>query len=582
MFYPEEVVNDLRQNADIVSVVNSYTKLTPKGNYHFGLCPFHSEKSPSFSVTPSKQMYHCFGCGASGNVYTFIMQIERLSFGESIEFLANLISYRLPTSTENNKQIVEKNLLLEVHKKANDLYFKNLFESDTIALDYLQSRNIDSKTIEKFSLGFSSRKSDFLLNYLLSEGYDLDIIEKSGLVINGKNGYFDRFYGRVIFPIFDTGNRVIGFGGRALRDDTKAAKYLNSSASPIFFKDRTLYGLNFAKSTKKDDFLLVEGYLDVIKMHQFGYDNAIASLGTAFNQNHVRTLNQYKKEVTICFDNDEAGLNATKKAIDVLQTTRPNTKVLRIKNAKDPDEFLENFGNEKFNILLDEKVNYIDFLISEEKAKFNLSDTSEKVLFVKNCVSIISKIENEITLDAYIKKISNISEISESAILTEVNKLGNTATNDDLIKKPITTAKRAIKGPAYKSKKDLITMVISNKNIFDLVKDKLTVEELNDEIFEKLYIKVCENYKKSDVLHLADYLNIFETVEEQNIVSEIFNTAEEYLIDETLLRAVTDIVKIIKKDYYTTLLLKEQSGGNLENILTLTKKMKDIDKLILD
>ncbi len=581
MYYPDEVVNDLRQSADIVRVISGYTQLTQRGQNHFGLCPFHNEKSPSFSVTQSKQLYHCFGCGASGNVYTFIMQIERLNFAEAIEYLANLVSYRLPTTQENTKQVTEKNQIFEIHKVANELYKNTLRQNDTIALDYLKRRNVSDDMIDKFSLGFSSRKSDYLFNMLLNEGFDLELIEKSGLIINGKNGYFDRFYGRVIFPIFDTQNRVVGFGGRALRDDTKAAKYLNSSASPIFYKDRTLYGLNFAKTTKKNDFLLVEGYLDVIKMHQFGYDNAIASLGTAFNQNHVRTMNQYNKDITICFDNDEAGLNATKKAILVLQKDKPNTKVLRIKDAKDPDEFLETFGTEKFNILLDEKLNYLDFLIQEEKKNFDLNDTAEKVSFVKNCVEIISVIENEITLDAYIKKISSIAGINETAILQEVKKLGNTANNDELLKKPIGNAKRIEKGPQHKSKKDLITMLISNRDIYNLVKNKLEIHELNDAVFEKLYSKVIDSYNNNQELLLADYLNIFEEVSEQNTVSEIFNTAEEFLIDETLIRAVTDIVKIIKKDYYANQLLIEKQNENLENILSITNNIKELEKFTL-
>ncbi len=581
VFYSDDVVNDLRQSSDIVRVVSGYTTLTPKGNYHFGLCPFHQEKSPSFSVTPSKQMYHCFGCGASGNVYTFIMNIEHLNFRETIEFLANLIGYKLPENMENSNRISEKNTLLEIHAVANDLYKKTLFGEDRIALEYLKNRNINDEMIEKFSLGFSSKNSNYLFNYLLETGFDIESIEKSGLVINGKNGYFDRFFGRVIFPIFNTSNKVIGFGGRALRDDTKAAKYLNSNSTPIFFKDRTLYGLNFAKQTKKPDFLLVEGYLDVIKMHQFGYDNAIASLGTAFNQNHVRTINPYNKEITICFDNDEAGLNATKKAINILETTRPDTKVLRVNGAKDPDEFLEKFGKEKFNILIDEKMSYIDFLISLEREKFNINDTAEKVLFVKSCVEIILHIKNEITLDAYIKKISNIADISESAILAEVKKAGNNANDDILIKKPVTKAKRIQNSPANKSKKDLITMLVSNRNIFELVKGHIEDYEFSDNVFQTLFNKICNTYEKDLELNAADYLNVFETSEEQSLVAEIFQTSEEYLIDDTLVRAVNDIVKIIKKDYLSQKLLKAQNEENLEEIMEILNLIKQVDKLTL-
>ncbi len=581
VFYSDDVVNDLRQSSDIVRVVSGYTTLTPKGNYHFGLCPFHQEKSPSFSVTPSKQMYHCFGCGASGNVYTFIMNVEHLNFRETIEFLANLIGYKLPETVENSSLITEKNTLLDIHSVANELYKNTLYGEDKIAIEYLKNRNISDEMIDKFSIGFSSKNSTYLFNHLLEQGFDIGAIEKSGLVINGKNGYFDRFFGRVIFPIFNTSGKVIGFGGRALRDNTKAAKYLNSNSTPIFFKDRTLYGLNFAKTTKKNDFLLVEGYLDVIKMHQFGYDNAIASLGTAFNQNHVRTINPYNKEITICFDNDEAGLNATIKAINILESTRPDTKVLRVSGAKDPDEFLEKYGNEKFNILLDEKMSYIDFLISLEKEKFDINDTAEKVLFVKKCVDIILHIKNEITLDAYIKKISRIADISETAILAEVKKAGNDATDDILIKKPISKAKRIQNSPANKSKKDLITMLVSNKNIFELIKGHIKDYEFSDNVFQTLFNKICSTYENNFELNEADYLNIFATSDEQSIVAEIFQTSEEYLIDDTLIRAVNDIVKIIKKDYLSQKLLAAQSEENLEEIMKILNEIKKVDKLTL-
>lgn len=575
MFYPEEVVADLRMNADIVRVIGSYVNLTPKGNYHFGLCPFHNEKSPSFSVTQDRQMYHCFGCNASGNVYTFIMQIERLNFKESIEFLANLIGYRLPTdSSVSNKELSEKNEIYQMHLDAMNLYKRALYEKDDVALNYLKNRNLDNNTIEKFSLGYATNRSDFLYNFLLKSDYDIDLMVKSGLIIKGQNGYFDRFYGRVIFPIFDTSNRVVGFGGRSMND--KGAKYLNSSTTPIFHKDRTLYGLNFAKTTKKNDFILVEGYLDVIKLHKFGFDNAIAALGTAFNQNHVRTISQYKKDVVVCFDNDEAGKEATNKAIKVLSIDKPNTKVLRIKDAKDPDEFLENFGVEKFQVLYDEKINYLDYLILNAKEKYDLNDTSNKVLFVQEAVTIIKDINNEITLDAYIKMISQLSGISTDAIKKEVNKSGNIASNDDVVKKISNNINQ--KSPSYNAKKSLITMMISNKDVFSLVHSHLEIYELNDDIFERLYGYIINSYKKNVEILLCDYLNFFETVDEQRVVSEIFNTAEEFLIDDKRKKAVTDLLKAIKKDYYNSKLITETDP---EKIAILINNIKQVEKITL-
>lgn len=575
MFYPENVVNDLRHHSDIVRVVSGYVQLTPKGSYQFGLCPFHNEKSPSFSVTPEKQMFHCFGCGASGNVYTFIMQIERLNFKESIEFLAKLVNYQLPTdSNESKKELDDKNQIYQMHLDATSLYQKMLFDqSDKLALEYLKSRNIDAKMLEKFKVGYATRKSDFLFKFLAQNGYDIDLMVKSGLIIKGENGYFDRFYGRVMFPIFDTSNRVIGFGGRSLND--KGAKYLNSSGSPIFYKDRTLYGLNFAKQSKQDSFILVEGYLDVIKLFQYGFDNAIAGLGTAFNQNHARTINQYNKDTIVCYDNDDAGHNATEKAVMVLSKDNPNTKVLTIKNAKDPDEFLENFGAEKFQILLDEKVNYLDYLILKAKNKYDISDTSQKVSFVKESVEIISHIQNEITLDAYIQKISKMADISKDAILKEVKKAGNNATDDDLIKK-ITPRINNSNSNVNPAKKSIITMMIKNKDIYYMICDTLQVKEFENTIFEKLYTYIISSYKNNQEILLCDYLNYFETVEEQRIVSDIFNTAEEFLIDDKQTKAVTDLVKSIKKEY-----LNNQISIQTEpsEIAVLIQSLKDVEKI---
>lgn len=580
MFYPEEVINDLRMNSDIVRVIGSYVTLTPKGLNHFGLCPFHNEKSPSFSVSSEKQLYHCFGCGASGNVYTFIMQIERLNFTESIEFLAQMVNYQLPkNSSESNREISEKNEIYKMHEDANNLYKNLLFDNkDTSGIKYLKQRNISDEMIEKFSLGYASSKSDILYNFLLSNGYDIDLMIKSGLIVNGKNGYYDRFYGRVMFPIFDTSNRVSGFGGRTL-DESKGAKYLNSSASPIFYKDKMLYGLNFAKTSKRNDLILVEGYLDVIKLFQFGFDNAIASLGTAFNENHVRTISQYKKDVVISFDADEAGVTATKKAISVLAKTRPDTKVISIKNAKDPDEFLEKYGAEEFQILLDEKQNYIDYLINKAKDNYNFDDVNQKAQFTNECVKIISHIKNEITLDAYIKKISKISDISVKAIEKEVKKSGNVANSDELVQKPISKNRSNYgKSTAYPAKKSLITMMISNKKIFELVNPLLEPKELGDDLLEKIYLLIIDSYKKNIEILLCDYLNFFETVEEQRLVSEIFNTCEEFLIDDKIIKASTDLLKAIKKEYYNNLLSKED---NPDEIALLLNKIKSVDKITL-
>ena len=344
MRYSDDVIEEVRTKNDIVDVVSQYVKLTRKGSSYFGLCPFHNEKTPSFSVTPAKQMYYCFGCGAGGNVFNFVMEYENYTFGEALSYLAQRAGVELPKieySREAKEKAERKALLLEINKKAAQYFYYQLRrEGGKSAYQYLTGRGLSEETIKKFGLGYSDKYSDDLYKYMKAKGYSDELLRESGLFnADERRGMYDKFWNRVIFPIMDVNNRVIGFGGRVMGDGKP--KYLNSPETKIFDKSRNLYGLNVARTTRKNYLILCEGYMDVISMHQAGFTNAVASLGTALTSGHASLLKRYTQEVLLLYDSDEAGIRASLRAIPILREAGVNAKVVSLKPYKDPDEFIK-------------------------------------------------------------------------------------------------------------------------------------------------------------------------------------------------------------------------------------------------
>ena len=342
-YYSDELIEEVRSRNDIVDVISGYVRLTKKGSTYFGLCPFHNEKTGSFSVSPNKQMYYCFGCGAGGNVFTFLMQYENFSFPEAMEALAERAGIELPKqemSAQAKKEADKRQILLEINKAAGKYYYMLLrSEHGKQAYEYFKKRELSDATMQKFGLGYSDKYSDDLYRYLRKLGYDDAILKESGLVsIDEVRGGHDKFWNRAMFPIMDVHNKVIGFGGRVMGDGEP--KYLNSPETKVFDKSRNLYALNFARQTKKPQMLLCEGYMDVIALHQAGFDNAVASLGTAFTSGHASLLKRYTKEVYLTFDSDGAGIKAALRAIPILKEVGLTAKVINMKPYKDPDEFI--------------------------------------------------------------------------------------------------------------------------------------------------------------------------------------------------------------------------------------------------
>ena len=386
MYYAEDLIEEIRAKSDVVDVISGYVRLQRKGASYFGLCPFHNEKSPSFSVSPGKQMYYCFGCGAGGNVFTFLMEYENFTFPEAVKFLAQRCGVDLPEeeySEEARRQSDLKSRLLEIHKKAALYFYYQLKqEGGREAWNYLRSRELSEETIRRFGLGYSSRHSGALYQYLKKEGYSDSLLKESGLIaMDERSGAHDKFWNRVMFPIMDGNHRVIGFGGRVMGD--AKPKYLNSPETKIFDKSRNLYGLNFARSSRKPNLIICEGYMDVIAMHQAGFTNAVASLGTALTAGHASLLRRYAQEALLIYDSDEAGIKAAQRGIPLLRDAGIHAKVVDLSPYKDPDEFIKAQGGEAFQQRLAQAENSFLFQARMLEREYDLADPQGKTDFFR-------------------------------------------------------------------------------------------------------------------------------------------------------------------------------------------------------
>lgn len=597
MYYEQELIEEIRLQNDIVDIVSQYVQLKKRGSSYFGLCPFHNEKTPSFSVSSDKQIFYCFGCGAGGNVISFIMQIENYDFVEAVKFLAQKANIELPEaqySQETKKIAQQKKILFNIHKDAARYFYSNLHnERGKICLNYIEKRKISPKFQKIFGLGFSNYARNDLYNYLLSKGYESDLILKSGLVIKEKDkeGYFDRFSNRLMFPIFDVHNNIIGFGGRILGDGQ--VKYLNSPETPLFNKSKVLYGLNYARASKKNQFIIVEGYMDVIALHQAGFNNAVASLGTAFNIEHSKLIRKYAQEVILLYDSDEAGTNAILRAIPILVSSGLKVRVLQVENVKDPDEYLKAYGADAFKSLLETAVNYIDFQIKNIKKHYNLENIEQKVQFTNEVSKLLLNLDNAIEREAYIKQISKIAEISENSIKQEMLKFAkqemakanNKAVNE--IKKANTVKVQSnnqndkIKKVTIKAQQMLLYIISNNNLVYSKVKQYLQPEDFIEPCFKKLAYKIYELRDAGNNIYPAELINYFDNPTEQNMISESFsvNNMEEYDDIRILEKTINDNIKIILKDNIDKKLNKAEENNDENQIQKLTNDKLNVYKL---
>ena len=526
MYYSDEIIEEVRSKNDIVDVISGYVKLKKQGSSYFGLCPFHSEKSPSFSVSRDKQMYYCFGCGAGGNVFTFIMEYENYSFVEALKFLAQRAGVELPQeeySKEAKERADTRSALLEMNKLAAKYYYAQLkTEGGRQAREYLQNRQLSQETITAFGLGYSSKYSDDLFRYLKMKGYSEEMIIKAGLVnVDEKHGVYDKFWNRVMFPIMDVNNRVIGFGGRVMGDGKP--KYLNSPETLIFDKSRNLYGLHRARTSRKPYFIVCEGYMDVISLHQAGFTNAVASLGTALTAGHAALIKRYVNEVYLTYDSDEAGTKAALRAAPILRETGVTTRVIRMEPYKDPDEFIKNLGAEAFEERIRKARNSFMFGLEMLEKSYDLNAPEGKTEFLREAARRLARFEEEIERDNYIEAVAKTYHVGYE----ELKKLVVKVAVQSGMAAPATKPRQTIRQETSKedghirSQKILLTWLIDREELFDQVSRYVTPEDFTVELYRKVAELLYEQHAKGE-LNPAQIMNYFTEEEEHLNLHQVY------------------------------------------------------------
>lgn len=552
MFYPDEIIEEVRNQNDIVDVISEYVKLQKKGANYFGLCPFHNEKSPSFSVSPGKQMYYCFGCGEGGNVISFVMKYENYSFIEAVQMLASRAGIELPQVTrskEEKENADKRSQILTINTLAAKFYYYMLkSEKGALAYHYLRGRELSDNTITGFGLGYSDKYSDSLYKYMKSKGYKDDILKETGLFTFEEKGVHDKFWNRVMFPIMDVNNKVIAFGGRVMGDGKP--KYLNSPETKVFDKSRNLYGLNIARTSRKDYLLICEGYMDVISLHQAGFNNAVAALGTSFTSGHASLIKRYAKEVVLTFDSDGAGIKATLRAIPILREAGLSIKVLSMKPYKDPDEFIKALGPEAYEERIEKATNYFIFQVGTLMNEYNLDDPSEKTEFHNKVADMLLEFEDEIERNNYLESVCRTFNIPLDGLRQLVKKKGL-----NYIGKKQREEKETIKS-GNKEKEEavvlaqqiLLTWLIEEKNIFECVAKYVSPSDFSDDFYKRVAGIFWAQMEENEA-NPAKIIDNFQDEDEHKKVAALFNSP---LINQNLTmqekeKAVNDAVILIKK-----------------------------------
>lgn len=584
MYYSDEIIEEVRSRNDIVDVISSYVKLQKKGSSYFGLCPFHNEKSPSFSVSRGKQMYYCFGCGAGGNVFTFLMEYENYTFQEALKYLADKAGVELP-QTEYSAQAKEradlKAILLEINKIAAQYFYVQLKSSKGEAgLSYLKRRELSDDTIKAFGLGYSNKYSDDLYRYLKERGYKDEMIAKAGLIsIDERHGAHDKFWNRVMFPIVDVNSRVIGFGGRVMGD--AKPKYLNSPETLIFDKSRNLYGLNRARSTRKPYFLLCEGYMDVISLHQAGFTNAVASLGTALTPGHASLIKRYVKEVYLTYDSDEAGTKAALRAIPILKDVGITAKIIRMEPYKDPDEFIKNLGAEAFEERIGRARNGFMFSLEVLERDYDMHSPEGKTDFMREVARRLGEFEEEIERNNYIEAVAQAYHVGYEELRKLVVK---TAVQQGLAKpvsRPKQTRKEKKEDGNITSQKVLLTWLIEDENIFSQICKYISPEDFTGDIYRTVASILYEQYEKQQV-NPAQIMNHFTDEEEHREVASLFHTKikelttlgeQEKALKETIIRVKNHSIEEAARNLAPT------DIAGLQRLMEAKRQLQDLEKL---
>ena len=585
MYYAEDVIEEVRSRNDIVSVISEYVKLQRKGSSYFGLCPFHNEKSPSFSVSPDKQMYYCFGCGAGGNVFTFIQEYENYSFPEAMKFLAERAGITLPEKEYSQEERRAQDLrtrILNVNKRAAKYYYYQLrTENGRQAMEYLKNRCLSDETIRSFGLGYSNKYSNDLYLYLKKQGVSDELLRESGLMnVDERNGMYDKFWNRVIFPIMDVNNRVIGFGGRVMGDGKP--KYLNSPETAVFDKSRNLYGLNVARTARKKSMLVCEGYMDVISMHQAGFKNSVASLGTALTTQHASLLKRYTDEVILTYDSDGAGIKAALRAIPMLKAAGISTRVLHMNPYKDPDEFIKTLGPEAFQERMDQAENSFLFEISILERDFDMHDPEGKTGFYQAAARKLMEFDQELERENYIQAVAERYQISFDSLRKMVNREAMRGAVPRRERKEVVRPqkKREKEDGKKTSQRLLLTWLIEQKGLYEKISAYISPEDFTDSLYREVAEKLFEQLKTGEV-NPARILSAYEDAEQQREVAALFNAtvrvetkAElEKALNETILRVLRGSIE------YRTAHLDPADMAGLQKIVADKRRVEAIGKL---
>jgi DNA primase len=585
MRYSEDAIEEVRMKNDIVDVISGYVKLQKKGSNYFGLCPFHNEKSPSFSVSPAKQMYYCFGCGAGGNAITFVMEYENYSFSEALKVLADQAGVKLPVQEYSKEVKAQEDLravLLEINKLAASYFYYQLKNPQgELGYKYLRDRQLSDETIVRFGLGYSNKTSDDLYRYLKGKGYDDAILKQTGLVTIEERGTYDKFWNRVMFPIMDVNNRVIGFGGRVM--GTGEPKYLNSPETKLFDKSRNLYGLNYARLSREKYILICEGYMDVIAMHQAGFTNAVASLGTAFTLQHAQLLKRYTDKVILTYDNDGAGIKAALRAIPILKEVGVSIRVLNMQPYKDPDDFIKNLGADAFEERISEARNSFLFEIDVLKKDYKMDDPEQKTAFYNQVSKKLLEFPEALERENYLEAVSREFFINYEDLKRLVNRLG--ASLGAVSPASKREEEKGFKDQKKKDKEDgvkqsqrlLLTWLIENPVLFDKIHGVITPEDFIEELYHKVARMVFDGHA-AGTLNPAEILNHFINDDDQyRAVAGLFHASlKESPNNEEQKKAFSETIMKVKKNSLDHASRHAEGIEELQRIIKEQAALKDL------
>lgn len=574
-FIPQDKIDEIKSVADIVSVIGDYVELKRAGSNYVGLCPFHNEKTPSFSVSPSKGIFHCFGCGVGGDVISFIMQKEGLSYPEAIKFLADKLGILVETNEVNKEKYEHRKKLFEINNEAKLFYYKNLLIND-IPKDYIKKRNLNNNLINKFIIGYADGKNS-IYRHLLQKGYQKDDIIEVGLINQDEKGnVYDKFRNRLMFPIIDVRGNVIGFGGRALADSR--AKYMNSHQSLAYDKSKNVYGVsNLKNSTKVGKIILVEGYMDVISLTNYGFDYAIASLGTSLTHDQAKLIKRYCKNIYICYDGDSAGQKATSRAIEIFKEQDISPNIIVIPDNMDPDDYIKQYGNESFDRLIDNAVDSVTYEYKKILQKYDINDVKEKIQLIDDLTTLLSKLDREVIRDEYIKRFSDDLNLEYLSLKKDVSSKLNevkpniTFHNERTDDKKI-TEKDSINNQEKITAAEIMTIACFHKDVYydlkeEFSKFKTKISSYNNfiEFVDLYYSKNNEN--QIDEKSARDYFK--NDIQMDRTIDYLYKKSRDSININNIGRVVLEIKKY----------LMTQEKENIKSQLDLMQSVEFNEKI---